>query len=124
LSNKEHPLLLTEEARREEIVGFCKRVIEMTALFEEKYDNAPRLICATCKNETMTHGDVLGLLCMHSINFAGDQNKLYRARKLIYEAFEIFPQKELDELVTFMAQAVNALAISCPQCDGEHWDII
>lgn len=124
LSEPAHFILMSVEDQRKERLDYCERVIEMMGAFGDKYGYDQRLICNTCKEETLPHGEIIGSVFLCSTNIFADQNRLNKARKLMYEAFEIFPNKGLDELVAFMSRAANELPVHCYNCDGEHWDII
>ena len=101
-------------------------VIKMIADFGDKYGYKPRLLCATCKKDTQTEGSVLSNIFAALMDVDEDSARLYKARKLLAEAVEIFPYKELDELLEFMARAANELQMPCEgyKCLGTHWEII
>ena len=107
-----------------ELIQYCEKIIKISVAFEKKYTNQDRLRCATCKKGILTHGDFLGLVCLSSMDFFIGENKLSPAKKLMDEAFEIFPQKPLNELMAFMLRAANELQISCEKCSRKHWEVI
>ena len=100
-------------------------VVKMTADFEEKYGYKPRILCATCKKDSRTVESVLCQIFLDQIDCCSDKNRVSAARKLLAEAVEIFPYKELDVLLEFMARAANELQMPCDyQCLETHWEII
>jgi hypothetical protein len=117
---------LNQEAQWEELHESARVVIKMIADFEDKYGYKPRLLCTTCKKDTQSEGSVLGSIFLALIDIDADQKRLYAAKKLLTEAVEIFPYKELDELLEFMARAANELQMPCDgyKCLGRHWEII
>ena len=106
------------------LVQYCEKVIKMSEAFGDKYSNQPRFMCTTCKKEILTHGDLIGLIFLCSMDVFTGVNKFSAAKKIMDEALEIFPQKPLDELVNFMLCAANDLQIGCVKCPGKHWTII
>ena len=102
----------------------AEKVIQTTAKFEEKYGNKQLLECNSCKKERLTHGDFLGWVLMQSLGSFIEPNKPNAAKKILDEALEIFPKKNLAELIPFMLNAANTLPLVCLRCYGKCWAII
>jgi|GEM_PF-2665570 hypothetical protein len=115
------------EAHAKELQYVAHTVIKMTQDFEDKYGYRQCLLCTTCKKDTVSVGAVLGYIYLAQIDIWGeDPNRVSKARRLLAEAIEIFPYKELDELLEFMARTANELKMPCDnrKCLGKHWGII
>lgn len=115
------------EAKARESQNVAHTVIKMTQAFEDKYGYRQCLVCTTCKKYTVSVGAVLGYIYLAQIDaFCEDPNRISKARRLLAEAIEIFPYKELDELLEFMARTANELEMPC-DCRkylGKHWKTI
>jgi hypothetical protein len=120
-----HLSKITQASQNSTFATYSKKVIKMSATFERKYGNKPRLKCMTCKKYTLTHGELIGQIYTQSIDAFVDTLSFSNAAKnLMDQAFEIFPQKPLNELIDFMLQAANELPIPCELCHGTHWAIL
>ena len=114
---------MAQASQNNKFAPYSKKVIKISNAFEAKYGNKPRLKCMTCKN-TLTHGELIGQIYIQSIDAFMGAPTPNAAKKLMCEAFEIFPEKSLDELMGFMLRAAHELPISCETCVGTHWAII
>ena len=108
----------------DELIQYPEKVIQTTAIFEQKYGNHSWLECTTCRKEKLTHGDFLGLVLMHAMAAFLNPKKPNPAKKILDEALEIFPKKNLAELIPFMLNAANTLPLVCLRCYGKCWAII
>lgn len=115
---------MVQASQNSEFAQYSKKVTQISEAFEDKYKNKPRLKCMNCKKYTLTHGELIGQIYIRSMDAFIDTNKLSSAKKLMDEAFEVFPKKPLDELMAFMLRAANELGISCSKCPGKQWAII
>lgn len=102
-------------------------VLKIAQDFEDKYGYRQCLLCTTCKKHTVSVGGVVCYIYIAHIDpWCEDPIRVSKARKLLAEAIEIFPYKELDELLEFLARIANELEMPCDdrKCRGTHWEII
>lgn len=115
------------EAHARERQQVAPTVLKMIQDFEDKYGYRQCLLCITCKKHTVSVGAVLGWIYLAQIDICcEDRIQVSKARRLLAEAIEIFPYKELDELLEFVARTANELQMPCDdrKCRGKHWEII
>lgn len=115
---------MAQASQNSEFAKYSKKVTQVSEDFGDKYKNEPRIRCLTCKNYVLTHGELIGQIYVRSIDAFIGVAKFNTAKKLMDEAFEIFPTRPLVELMAFMLRAANELQISCAKCPGNQWAVI
>ena len=103
---------------------YAEKVIALMESFTDIYSNKAWLECVGCQKDTLTTGELFGRVYCRYLSSSGDDNARVIIKKIMDEAFNIFPQNPLDELIAFMVYGANKLQLSCETCQGKEWCVI
>ncbi len=108
----------------EAAAGFFKQMLTLESVgknFEQKYPQAPNLICKSCKTE-MTYGAIVGNVVAEGLMTALKGGNAENIRDVANALFQALSTKKLIEINECMLDAVKTLQIKCSECAAINWE--